>query len=98
MTSNIYLLLSTFSYQQYTKKRKVEHQSKALESIYLSKFSGLMEQSLPLVKRSRLTEASGHMLHTSISFGIPKRWILLSESSHGEVPDEGASDSPVARE
>lgn len=93
MTSNIYLLLSTFSYQQYTKNRKVEHQSKAVESIYLSKFSGLMEQSLPLVKRSRLTGGSGHMLH-----GIPKSWILLSESSHGEVPAEGASDSPVAWE
>lgn len=33
-----------------------------------------------------------------ISFGIPKSWILLSESSHCEVPDEGTSDSPAAQD
>lgn len=34
-----------------------------------------MEQSLPLVKRSRLTGGSGHMLH-----GIPKSWICFQKA------------------
>lgn len=33
-----------------------------------------------------------------ISFGILKSWILLSESSHCTVPDEGTADSPAAQE